>query len=282
MSIENGQSSAGKKPADKISERKKPQAKTVKPAEANGAKAPPVIQHIPASELADWPVHPLADQFPIVPDRDLQRLAESIAVHQEHPVVVCRRMVIDGRNRIAAGTMLDLTLRVEVRDDLTDDEIERLIIALNIERRSIAKSRLIEIAADFYDSQDPNGGRRSLAQVAQIFGVGKRSLCRYREKLRSPNRPEKLRASFGRIPSRLHIMAVAVSNFWRLKSPEHKSKSAKRFQAAMIDIASEMMSEPEMTQVWQDEFGADIQLDDLRTDDDQAGDDDPDGLLAAG
>lgn len=238
-----------------------------------------LIQHIPASELAEWPVHPLADRFPIVPSENLERLADSLAIQQEHPVIVCRGMIIDGRNRIAAGRRRNLTLRVEVRDDLDEAEIEHLIIALNVERRSIPKSKLIEMAADHYENQDPTKPRKSLDEVAKMFGVSRRSLCRYREKQRNPNQQKPYRISFERIPKQLRIMPVALSGFSLLRTPNRRPIVYRQYQAEIIDLATEMLAEPELQHLWAYWFGEGDSPGRLDLDQSEQEDDDPDSMV---
>ncbi|HBJ36382.1 MAG TPA: hypothetical protein DDZ51_16860 [Planctomycetaceae bacterium] len=236
------------------------------------------IQHIPASELAEWPVHPLADKFPIVPDQNLERLADSLAIQQEHPVIACRGMIIDGRNRIAAGRRRKLTLSVEVRDDLDEAEIEQLIIALNVERRSIPKAKLVEVAAEYYDSQDPSEKRKSLEEVAKMFGVARRTLCRYREKQRNPNQQKPFRISFDKIPKQLRIMPIALSGFPLLKTPNRRPIVYRQYQTEIIDLATEMLSEPELQHLWDYWFGDKTLPGRLDLDESELEDDDLDSI----
>lgn len=100
-------------------------------------KTGPDIKYVPASELATWAVNPLTDLFPMMSGDDLERLGDSLVVGQENAVIVCRRVVLDGRNRIAAGVLKGLMLCVEFCDGLTQEEVERLILSLNVERRFI-------------------------------------------------------------------------------------------------------------------------------------------------
>lgn len=225
------------------------------------AKAAPAnraarIQQIPARELSDWPVHPLADRFPMIDHDELERLGASLAKKQEHPVIACKGVIIDGRNRIAAGRMHNLSLMVEARDTMTEDEIERVIMSLNVARRSIKKSTLIAIANDYYMGAQETGRDLSLAATAQLFGVSKRSLCRYREQLLNPLLPRQRQAAAAhpRVPPRMQVVVRAIADLKKLDRRDRRPRAYNRYFVAFQNLAMEIMSEPEMQEAWERDF----------------------------
>lgn len=94
-----------------------------------------------ARALADLPVHPLADRFPMMSGQELQNLRSSIMENgQQHPVVICDGMLVDGRNRVAACKAHDLELDVVDKTGAGDDQLHETIKALNVDRRNLKPS----------------------------------------------------------------------------------------------------------------------------------------------
>ena len=213
-----------------------------------------MVMRVAAAELAELDVHPLADSFPMISTDRLERLAESLEQKQEHPIVVCRGVVIDGRNRIAAGKLKNLKLRVQHRDDLTEEQIRDLIFALNIERRNLPKQQAIAMAIEYYEKYNPDDKSITLDTVAQMFAVGRRSVCRYRDEQKRGPKPKKLRASMDRIPPGLHDVVLALSNIWRLKETKRGRLVIRRLKARLMGATAEIMSQPEMEPAWQQAY----------------------------
>ena len=97
-------------------------------------------------------VHPYADKFPMLPDSELDELAESIkTVGLLHPIVVTTDgLILDGRNRLEACNRAEVEASLEVYDG---DDFAEFVIASNVARRNMstgarAMSTALVLAAD--------------------------------------------------------------------------------------------------------------------------------------
>ena len=82
-------------------------------------------------------IHPYANKFPMLPDPEIDELAESIAtVGLLHPVVIdAAGLVLDGRNRLEACKRAEVEVRFEVYDGTN---IAEYVIACNSARRHMS------------------------------------------------------------------------------------------------------------------------------------------------
>lgn len=82
-------------------------------------------------------VHPYADKFPMLPDAELDELAESIrSVGLLHPVVVTPDgLILDGRNRLEACNRAEVEASTEVYDGT---DLAEYVIACNVTRRNMS------------------------------------------------------------------------------------------------------------------------------------------------
>jgi len=136
---------------------------------------------VAADDLLGLVVHPLADLLPALPPDEIEPLGRSLARRQAQPIIVCRGYLVDGRSRIRAAMLIDLVLYVEYRDELSDHELEDLIVSLHREVPDLTKKRRIEIAATYYERCQMENIATALSRAAKLLGVSKRSVCRYRE-----------------------------------------------------------------------------------------------------
>lgn len=91
------------------------------------------------------PAHPLAAMFPMLPDDELNALADSIKEHgQRHPILIAEienddgekiEVIVDGRNRYEACRRAEVEPKFE---RLADVDIGALILAENVERRNLS------------------------------------------------------------------------------------------------------------------------------------------------
>ncbi len=84
-------------------------------------------------------IHPLADFFAMLPDDELQELADDIAASgQTHPITLdASGRLVDGRNRLAACERAGVDPVFAVRDDIkTDEQTAALIRSENNRRRN--------------------------------------------------------------------------------------------------------------------------------------------------
>lgn len=82
-------------------------------------------------------VHPYADKFPMLPENELEELAESIGTNGlRNPIVVTPGgLIIDGRNRWAACEIANVDPTVEEYDG---EDIAEFVIDCNVTRRNMS------------------------------------------------------------------------------------------------------------------------------------------------
>ena len=82
-------------------------------------------------------VHPYAEKFPMLPDAELDELADSIrTVGLLHPIVVdASGLVVDGRNRLEACNRAQVEAATTVYEG---DDIAEYVIASNVTRRNMS------------------------------------------------------------------------------------------------------------------------------------------------
>ena len=81
-------------------------------------------------------IHPYADKFPMLPESELEELAESIKQNgQRQPIVLTEDgLILDGRNRAKACEMVNVEPEVTVYDG---DDLAAYVIDCNVSRRHL-------------------------------------------------------------------------------------------------------------------------------------------------
>lgn len=94
----------------------------------------------------EW--HPYAKLFPMLPEDELNKLADDIRDNGlQHPIIVdADDRIIDGRNRFRACDMAGVQPRFDARD-LNDKEALSLVVSENLRRRHLNESQRADIAA---------------------------------------------------------------------------------------------------------------------------------------
>jgi hypothetical protein len=88
------------------------------------------------------PVHPLCKLFPLMPDEDLETLAEDIKQNGlQEPIKLWKGQVIDGQNRQEACRRAGTEPRYKEIDFEDEEELRAYIISKNVERRHLTKSQ---------------------------------------------------------------------------------------------------------------------------------------------
>jgi len=96
--------------------------------------------------MTDYPVHPAAQLFPLMPDAEIEALAQSIKAHgQTVPVVLYQGRVLDGRNRILACGRAGVEPIVTEWSG-TGDPVA-WVLSINMDRRHLTPSQRSMIAA---------------------------------------------------------------------------------------------------------------------------------------
>ena len=127
--------------------------------------------------MTDRPVHPLAEVFPPLSDREYAALKASIAVHGVlDPVIYCNGELVDGRHRSRAAAELNVPCpRREI-----DGDALGLALAGNLRRRHLSAGLRAVCAARLVDT--PRAGGRvggeavTAARAAALFDVSERSV----------------------------------------------------------------------------------------------------------
>lgn len=92
--------------------------------------------------------HPAASLFPMLPDSELQKLAEDIRKNGLlEPIVLHEGMILDGRNRFAACELADLQARFVEWDKAGNSPI-LYVISKNLHRRQLTTSQRAAVAVE--------------------------------------------------------------------------------------------------------------------------------------
>lgn len=145
-------------------------------------------------------VHPAAEVFPMLPDKELRELGEDIKEHGlKQGVVVwsapeygAPRYLIDGRNRLAAMEVVGMATEATVRSARlvtgTTADLATLIISANIKRRHLTPRQRADLAIKAMDasrtfepetaapaavSKGGRGRKGEAAKVAEVADVSK-------------------------------------------------------------------------------------------------------------
>lgn len=111
-------------------------------------------------------IHPYADKFPMLPESELEELAESIKQNgQRQPIVLTDDgLILDGRNRAKACEMVNVEPEVTVYDG---DDLAEYVIDSNVTRRNMTiGARAMASALVLYDDGRREDGRWSYGNFA--------------------------------------------------------------------------------------------------------------------
>lgn len=100
--------------------------------------------------MSDYPIHPYADEFPLIDSEELGLLAQSIhGGGQQQPIVIDGLgRVIDGRNRLAACRLAGVEpVTVTLPHITTDAQVAAFISSANNNRRHMTRSQVLAAEA---------------------------------------------------------------------------------------------------------------------------------------
>lgn len=102
------------------------------------------------SSYSDYKIHPIAELFPMLPDEEINKLAEDIKANgQRLSIVRCNGQIVDGRNRLRACLLAGVEPQIKDREDLnTDADVAKAITSMNIRRRHLSASERAAIAVE--------------------------------------------------------------------------------------------------------------------------------------
>ena len=119
--------------------------------------------------------HPYADKFPMLPEGELQELAESIRENGlRHPVVITADgLILDGRNRAAACDLIGITPETVTYEG---DDLAEYVIDSNITRRNMnddqrAMSTALVLAED--GRRGDGRWKRDSLEISENFQISK-------------------------------------------------------------------------------------------------------------
>lgn len=96
------------------------------------------------TKLADYTIHPAANLFPMLSEKELRELADDIKAHGLlNSIVLLDGKVLDGRNRLAACDMAGVEPRTEEYRGTTPVEY---VLAANLKRRHLTASQKAAVA----------------------------------------------------------------------------------------------------------------------------------------
>ncbi len=145
-----------------------------------------------------YAVHPAAEAFPMLPDDELQALADDIKKNGLLlPIIVSHDdLIIDGRNRRRACELAGVKPRYETR--LVQDVVA-FVVATNLHRRHLTTQQRAAIAAELAtltrganqhrgkrgSKEGPPNGGPSIKQAAKAMNVGVRTAERAKAVMQS-------------------------------------------------------------------------------------------------
>jgi len=132
-----------------------------------------------------YPVHPVAELFPLIEGDELDALVEDIRANGLlHPVLVRQGVLLDGRNRVRACETAGVPV-IEVEFYGDERAAERRIISENVKRRHLSTSQRALLAAQFANLPQGRPSEKgqdcpfvpvTVHEAAEDFGVSDRSV----------------------------------------------------------------------------------------------------------
>ena len=128
-------------------------------------------------------VHPVASLFPMLPQEELESLAQDIADNGlQQPIIVQGDVLLDGRNRLAACELAGIEPSFR---EYTGDNPTAYIVSANLKRRHLDESQRAMIAARMANMRqgertdlEPCANLRNVSQpeAADLLNVSRRSV----------------------------------------------------------------------------------------------------------
>lgn len=135
------------------------------------------------SDEDDIPVHPLAALFPMLPDDELQELADDIAENGlRNPIVRdAEGQIVDGRNRLKACRLAGVEPTFQ---HINGEDVRAFIASQNVNRRHLTKGQRAMALAMIYPEPEKGGRGHKKERVDETSTVSAKRLQLARTVLR--------------------------------------------------------------------------------------------------
>src|SRR5215472_276994 len=181
----------------------------------------------PADDFLNFVAHPLANMFPMIEGNAFEELKCDIAAQGIlEPIRLYQGMILDGRNRYAAGKACSHAFTADdfVVWEGTLAEAEAWVISTNLHRRHLSAKQKQEMVRDRIRKSPALSNR----QIAKLLGVSHTMVADERERTLNP--PEVKRfADFKRT--------------WEGLSDEHRGMFVKEFNRDLCDLQRSLMED---------------------------------------
>ena len=185
-------------------------------------------------------VHPLAEQFPMLPEDELAELAADIKENGlVYPIIVDDEgVLIDGRNRLAACKIAEVEPRFE---KLGERNPIALILSTNVKRRNLSRGQQVMAVAMAYP--EPEKGGRGKKSAATNCSPGERFFRSHLSEARAvlSYSPKLAKAVFAGTTSLKEALAEVKAAEARLVSDDVKLE---RLRAEAPDLADSVKRGP--------------------------------------
>ena len=139
-----------------------------------------------AEDFLSFVAHPLANMFPMIEGNAFEELKRAIAAQGIlEPIRLYQGMILDGRNRYAAGKAVGHSFSVDdfVQWEGTPGEAEAWVISTNLHRRQLTNAQKQDVIQKMIAKNSSLGDR----EIARLCGVSHSTVGAARERIaRSP------------------------------------------------------------------------------------------------
>src|SRR5262249_54329139 len=124
---------------------------------------------VPVEEIATFVAHPIAETFPMINNDELRELADDIRKNgMLEPITLFEGKILDGRNRLAAGKLINFPFRrINFRQLLCHLDPQAYVISANIKRRHLTAEQKRELIAKLIKAE-PSKSNRQIAETAKV------------------------------------------------------------------------------------------------------------------
>lgn len=121
-------------------------------------------------KIAGYPVHPAASLFPLLPDDELQALADDIAAHgQLEAILLHQGEILDGRNRARACEIAGVTPKVDIWRPAADETPSTYVVSRNLRRRHMTASQRATVAVELSEQiSEERAAQRALEESRRM------------------------------------------------------------------------------------------------------------------